>query len=137
MEPIATDHRPDHQRHLTACHEAGHAIASLMRGEGDVVSITIEPTPDYLGYTHFRAKPCDRAFITFAGPWAEARAQWPLPDLDDEDDDGCTFQDYLVVAWMHNADGDLAGYKRARDADAAMFGEQFADLTFGREEIWS
>jgi hypothetical protein len=28
-----------------------------------------------------------------------------------------------VVAWMHNADGDLAGYKRARDADAAMFGD--------------
>jgi ATP-dependent Zn protease len=38
-------------RYLTACHEAGHAVAALMRGGGEVTSISIEPTADHLGIT--------------------------------------------------------------------------------------
>lgn len=30
--------------------------------------------------------------MTFAGLWTEAHAQWPLPELDGEDDDGCSFE---------------------------------------------
>jgi hypothetical protein len=135
---VETDDRTC-QRYLTACHEAGHAVAALMRGEGDVVSITIEPTPDYLGYTHYRAKPCDWGFITYAGPWAEARAHWLMPDLDGEDDEGCIFADYLVGAWMYNNDGDGAAYRAAEDAEIAMlgeFGDQFAQLEGAREQVW-
>ena len=70
------------ERYITACHEAGHAVAALMRGGGEITSITIEPTADYLGYTWTRIKPFDRAFIIYAGPWAEARAQWTEPTFD-------------------------------------------------------
>ena len=79
-----------HQRHLTAHHEPGHAVAALMRGGGELVSVTIEPTAEYAGHTGLRSKPFDIAFVTYAGPWAEARAQWPAEvSLDAEDGDGC------------------------------------------------
>lgn len=65
------------QRVITAHHEAGHAVAAEMRGDGEVRALAIEPTDQYLGKTWFRAKPADLAFVTFAGPWAEARCRWP------------------------------------------------------------
>ena len=71
------------ERYITACREAGHAVAALMRGGGEITSITIEPTADYLGYTWTRIKPFDRAFIIYAGPWAEARAHGPIRRLTD------------------------------------------------------
>lgn len=128
------------ERLLTAHHEAGHAVAALMRGGGQLRSITIEPTTTYLGHTGYRGKPCDTAFVTYAGPWAEARAQWVRPTLDDEDDDGCTFEDYVSVAFLSNADGDGEDYRRAQEAEAAQlgeFGQQFLDLTGVRQEMWS
>jgi hypothetical protein len=126
------------QRYLTAHHEAGHGVAAVMRGAGELRSITIEPTTEYEGYTGFRSKPCDRAFVTYAGPWAEARAQWPLRGLVGEDDDGCTFGDYLTAAWRQNQHGDLADYERFRETDAALLGHD-ADLNLIdiTEEIWS
>jgi ATP-dependent Zn protease len=48
-------------RYLTACHEAGHAVAALMRGGGEVTSISIEPTADHLGITHTRRKTFDNS----------------------------------------------------------------------------
>jgi hypothetical protein len=62
-------------------------MAALMRGAGEVRSITIEATADYLGHTGIRSKPADSAFITWAGPWAEARAGGAdaLAQLDDDD----------------------------------------------------
>jgi hypothetical protein len=124
------------ERLVTACHEAGHAVAALMRGSGELRSITIEPTPDHLGYTGFRGKPCDMAFVTYAGPWSEARAQWPMPTIDGRDDDELTFDDYLSGAWLRNASGDGVDYRRAQNADNALFGAQFADLSRVREEAW-
>jgi Peptidase M50B-like len=124
-------------RLLTAHHEAGHAVAALMRGGSQLRSITIEPTTNYLGHTGWRGKPCDSAFVTYAGPWAEARAQWEPPALDDEDDDGYTFEDYVTAAFLRNAAGDGEDYRRAQEADAAMYGPEFAHLAYGREEHWS
>ena len=61
------NHDPDdggcNERYLTACHEAGHAVAALMRGGGELVSITIDQDTatqragsPAIGYTHTRAK---------------------------------------------------------------------------------
>jgi hypothetical protein len=125
------------ERLLTAHHEAGHAVAALMRGGGELRSITIEPTAAYQGHTGYRGKPCDSAFVTYAGPWAEARAQWALATLEDEDDDGCTFEDYVTAAFLRNADGDGEQYRRAQEADAALYGPEFGHLAYGREEHWS
>lgn len=116
------------ERLLTAHHEAGHAVAALMRGDGELRSITIEPTAAYLGHTGYRGKPCDAAFVTYAGPWAEARAQWPLPTLEGEDDDGLAFEDYVSGAFPLNADGDGEDFRRAKEADSALHGPEFAHL---------
>lgn len=91
-----------------------------MRGGGELLSVTIEPGGDYLGRTWHRTKVCapgDRMFVTFAGPWAEARCQWPLPSLDGEDTEGAIFDDYLLAAWMRAADGDHDVYEDMRAHD--------------------
>ncbi|MCV7176136.1 hypothetical protein [Mycolicibacterium sphagni] len=126
---------PAEERRLTAQHEAGHAVAALLRGGGDLVSVTIEPTAKYAGHTGFRSKVFDSAFITYAGPWAEARCQWPDGlDLESEDDDGLTFDDYVMGAWLRNPD-DWADYEAACAADVTAFGYP-ADLLHFRETAW-
>jgi hypothetical protein len=107
-----------------------------MRGGGELVSITIEATAEHAGFTHTRAKPFDSAFITYAGPWAEARAQWPHPTLDAEDDDGYTFDDYVLAKLLSNAK-DAADYQRQQAADAALLGPSFAHLAESCAQTWS
>jgi hypothetical protein len=119
------------QRELTAHHEAGHAVAVLMRGAGQLHYIDLNATDEYLGYTHYASKPCDSAFITYAGVWAEARAQWPLADLDAEDDDGCTFNDYVLGAFLANIDGDAEPYRTLMDADPLP-----VEFQRRREQCW-
>lgn len=54
-------------------------------------------------------------FVVYAGPWAEARSQWTrdsLDSLDDEDDDGRPFRDYVREAFDVNRDGDLDNYEQ-------------------------
>ena len=123
-------------RDLTAHHEDGHAVATLLRGGGELLSITIEPTDDYLGRTGSRTKAVasgDRMFVTFAGPWAEARTQWPLTSVDGEDDAGATFDDYLCGAWLVNADGDSDAYEgmRVEDLKDRMLLAEHLDITPG------
>ena len=101
------------ERYLTACHEAGHAVACLLRG-GEVDSISVEPTARHDGITHCRGS--DFAFRTYAGPWAEARAQWPNPTLDGCDEDGCTFDDYVTRVFSTNtSDSDFFQYQLEMD----------------------
>lgn len=94
----------DRSRYLTACHEAGHAVAAMMRGGGTFTSVTIEPTSEYHGRTTWSGKRWDVDFITFAGPWAQARADWGKPTLNGWDDSGCEFDDYVLGALMDNPD---------------------------------
>lgn len=132
-----TDNRPTepYSRRLTAYNEAGRAVAAVMRG-GTFFSITIEPDGDRDGFTSVKVPRRDMAFVVFAGPWAEARAEWNKP-LDGEDDDGCRFDDYVADAFERNADGDLGGYLRRALADAAVYGDVTRYLTFSSEKAWS
>ncbi len=124
------------ERRQTAHHEAGHAVAVLSRGEGELKSVTIEPTAEYAGHTGFRSKVFDSAFIAYAGPWAEARCQWPDNlGLDAHDEEGLTFDDYVASAWLRNPD-DLADYKASCAADVTAFGYP-AHLVELREESWA
>ena len=91
--------------YLTAHHEAGHAVAALMRG-GEVVSVTIKPTARRGGGCEIRPGSADAAdfwaFNYYAGPWAEARAQWTQPTIDEDsfDDEGRCFADHVATAFV-------------------------------------
>lgn len=106
--------------HITAHHEAGHAVAALMRGGGECHRITIEPTETHWGMTRTTVKPFvdDAGFSTFAGPWADARVRWPaeLP-FDECDEDGCTFADLITEVFVNDADGDLEQYEAVWESD--------------------
>jgi hypothetical protein len=132
-------------RWLTACHEAGHAVATLMRGGGTFLKVTIEPTADYEGLTRVRLKPCDVNFNCYAGPWAEARAKWPqgLP-LDQFDDDGFDFDDYLLGVLISQPD-DLKGLSEPADETEAAIRAAMTQLLgveatrqadTNRERVW-
>ena len=54
------------ERYVTACHEAGHAVAAVRRG-GWVNEIDISDK----GHTCTEHEPADKAFIVYAGPWRE------------------------------------------------------------------
>jgi hypothetical protein len=126
------------ERWLTACHEAGHAVACLMRGGGTFVSITIEPTAQYLGCTQTRIMQWDDQFTSYAGPWAEARAKWPadLP-ISDSDSDDCYFQEYVLTALMANP-LDFQGYRGPiRRAAADHYSDaELSDLDAARDQTW-
>ena len=81
---------------------------------------TVGPLQEVDGCTNVEVGAYDLAFVTFAGPWAEARAQWAKP-LDGEYD-GSTFDDYVGCAFGRNAGGDLRDYRRLVEAGAAVFG---------------
>lgn len=101
-----------------AFHEAGHAVAVVLRGGGTFKSILLDESGH--GLTLYSAKPCDSAFIAFAGPWAEARQAWGERPLEVEDDDGCTFSDYVVGVLLQQPD------------DASRLG----DVTSASQDVW-
>ena len=95
---------------LTAHHEAGHAVATVLRrGKITSININLDRTRGEHGETWTSAMQHDQSFITYAGPWAEARSQWTGANLDDVDDGGCTFSDRLATCFELNQ-YDLALY---------------------------
>jgi hypothetical protein len=106
---------PATMRTWTAHHEAGHAVATLMRN-GALDSVTIDATVDHWGRTLGTVPPLAGTFVIHAGPWAEARFRWPLStrDLDD-------FSGYVHGVWQENVadDGDSALYELARSIEEA------------------
>ena len=132
------------ERWLTACHEAGHAVASLMRGGGTFTSVTIERTDEYLGCTFTRVRQWDRQFASYAGPWAEARARWPEHlRIDEFDPNGSEFADYIIEALLLNPP-DFEGYKKPKGEAAVasrrsmeqLYGDKMAEMDAARDEIW-
>jgi hypothetical protein len=105
--------------YLTAYHEAGHAVAALVCGLR-LTSITIEPDPGNpeirgnTGVSFDKNKPTHYHFSVFAGPWAEARVQWPhhsLGSLDDGHGGGRSFRSYVFEALEGvDRDGDSVKY---------------------------
>ena len=73
-----------------------------MRG-GTFFSISIDAGKWSDGRTGIRVvKDCDYDFVAFAGPWAEARAQWPSVPLSHRDSDGHAFDDCVAEAFLNS-----------------------------------
>jgi len=133
------------ERWLTACHEAGHVVASVMRSGGTFISVTIEPTDERAGCTHTRTMQWDSDFVSYAGPWAEARAQWPadLP-IDEFDDDGSEFNDYILTALINNRPDFQAYTEPAGETAVALrkslertYGDEIRHIDKARDETWN
>lgn len=126
----------DPQTYVTACHEAGHAIAALLRG-GELLSVSIMPTREHLGKTRSRGNPSDNSFVTYAGPWAEARGGWAIETaVRDPENFGSTFSDVLILAQESNRQ-EMKQYRKECVADrriARTVGYPL-DLKY-REALW-
>lgn len=91
----------DELRTITAHHEAGHAVAAVLRGGSSLTSVTLSEAHGE-GITWGRHKPADSSFFAYAGPWAEARYAWPADvPLDGEDAEWLTFEDYVTGVILH------------------------------------
>lgn len=105
-----------------AHHEAGHAVAAVALGAElvDVYLGTVDWSDEFgandtPGGTVHRTPVSLQPFVTYAGPWAEAK--WAA------NCGGCELSDALFNAWGESADGD---------------GEKYAQrpLTIAQESQW-
>ncbi|MCA2244873.1 MULTISPECIES: hypothetical protein [Mycobacteriaceae] len=114
-------------------HEAGHAVAVLMTVLGDLdgpvtVSMVAGRGTGNAKITRWVAgQPAQVAFVFYAGPWAEARAQWAHPvlgGLDESDDRGIPFREAVIAAFKdapHFGGGsDLAMYMQQVRVDPSI-----------------
>lgn len=133
-----TDMRELDDRTMTAYHEAGHAVASVMRGGSELRSTAITAGhPDHRGLTLHRSAPWDVAFIAWAGPWAQARAAWGDLPLDGEDDDWLTFDDYIGGAFLAGGHEDAQAIAASRGQLEAWGLPADLALHVSTERTWS
>lgn len=80
-------------RQKVAAHEAGHAVAVIMRGHR-VTKVWAYPQARFSGRVEHDRLGRDGAFVAFAGLWAEARYAWEWDRIYEHD--AATFNDYLT-----------------------------------------
>ena len=130
----------EHTRAI-AYHEAGHVVATTMRGSARFNSLDLRRHPDRDGITYMSHYPWDTPFLCFAGPWAEARLNWGDRPMDDEDDEGCVFRDHLTGMTLPGAPG-RGDWEQSRLYDPlascpdGMDREQWEDFYQQRQDTW-
>ncbi|MEO4038410.1 hypothetical protein V3N95_03825 [Micrococcaceae bacterium Sec6.3] len=132
----------DHAR-AVAHHEAGHAVATTLRGGCTFQGIDLTRTPERDAITYMNVKPTDMPFVSYAGPWAEGRAEWGTCPLDDEDEDGLTLDDYITGAFLAGGVDDFQDMRRFDTLpDEAPPGwpeheQPWAEVRARREQSWN
>ncbi len=111
-------HAPE-EAEVTAFHEAGHVVARMVRGMPAFRYVTLNPRgATSCGNVATRNPPpvikiTDAVISTLAGPMAQAYWHW-LGNVGEqvvgEDDEGMTFPDYLLGAFIEGGDGDVEAY---------------------------
>lgn len=127
------------QRRQTAHHEAGHAVTAVARG-GTFHGLTVEGTATRHGGVHVVHPRAAREFVTFAGPWAEARYDWADRPLDGIDEHGSTLHDYIRASLCANA-SDLQVYEPSINLPFEIFvadgqGDDAPEVPLARDESW-
>jgi hypothetical protein len=124
----------DDDRYVTACHEAGHLVAAHMRGVR-VASIHVDTHYGHIKIE--RGSGVEYAFILYAGPWAEARAGWPEPTIDDTalDTSGRSFADQVAFAFSCNT-SDWAEYEQEMGGDVGAVSDAGLVEMFGWDFAW-
>jgi hypothetical protein len=76
------------------------------------------------------------AFIAYAGPWAEARAKWTEPTIDDDtlDAAGRSFTDRVASAFRSNT-SDWANYEQEMGGDVSVADAGLSEM-FGWDFVW-
>ncbi len=93
-----TAETPADPRALAAHHEAGHAIAGCLRGS--VLRSIALGEVDGDGLTVHRGPSWDDPYVSYAGPWAEARFLWGDRPADEENEDYLVFADHLFGVFL-------------------------------------
>lgn len=126
------------QRETAAFHEAGHAVAAVMRGGSTLLSVTLSTGTHGAGITWVRHKVWDLAFLTFAGPWAEARYEWAkihddlaVDDISTSDHECEVFEDWVCGVFLSQPD-DMRTYREAGAGDVIREGIWHREL----EAVW-
>lgn len=114
---------------IVAHHEAGHIVAAISRG-GEMSDVCIElDHPDVLGYVDLEVKNRHQAFVTYGGPFAEARFIHAADCCTDIECGG--FLAALVMAWDDNEHGDTAMLVRDHSDMVAALGGEDSDAGLG------
>lgn len=132
----------ENEHRLTAFHEAGHAVAVILRS-GTIIAIAIRPDggETHHGATDHYGADWANPFIAYAGPWAEARVQWSRGDIGATTSDGRTFKDFVRLAFEGSADAaTYAAYlphEEAWSQDPPTFEAKTARWDEELEDHWS
>lgn len=118
------------QRLIDAHHEAGHAVAAVMRGGvvhhiklGDSTDAgLIDPDRESVGVTRHTSTRNNQPFVAFAGPWAEWRVRSQLGEAEEMD-----LWEWLDTDRFVNDFGDPYG-------DYAMM--DYHSLSAAQIEVW-
>jgi len=112
-----------------AYHEAGHAVATVLRDGSYVRPFTITSADDYPDRTCHLSPGRDPGFVAWAGPWAQARAEWCERPLESSGDE-FVFADHLLTAYLSGG-----------HTDWLIVEQHFASLPWssmraGTERVW-
>lgn len=130
----------DDPRALAAHHEAGHAVAGCLRGS-ILRSIALGEV-DGDGLTVHRGPCWDDPFVSFAGPWAEARYIWGDRPADEENEDYLVFADHLFGIFLGAGAEDWAVLQAHFDGYAGLATMLPPQVTAGdlvrlTEQVWA
>ena len=114
----------------SAYHEAGHAVATVIRGRKFLRLVSIAASIAHRGNTFHSSPGWNDAFVAWAGPWAQAHAEWtgrPLERAGDE----FTFEDYLAAAFLNG------GHEDSQIVEQHFASMPWPSMRSGTERAWS
>lgn len=112
-----------------AYHEAGHAVAAVLRDGSSLRPLSITSADDYPDSTCRLTTGRDPGFVAWAGPWSEAYAEW-CERPRERGDDEFVFADYHLTVYLSGSHTD---WEIVEHNFASL---PWASLRAGTERVW-